>query len=99
MSLSRKHYQAVADILARARSRKPERNPNVVIDRITRDFVEYFHSDNPRFDSRRFIEACHIGPRDPEPSLEDEIREAYRDGDDARLAKLQQELLSSIVRD
>ena len=53
MSLSRKHYQAIADIIrTRGTSNKNQ------VENIKSDLAEYFQEDNPRFDKERFWKAC-----------------------------------------
>ena len=49
MTLSRKHYVAIAEILNQAE----------VTHALCRDFAEYFAKDNPRFDEARFLNASY----------------------------------------
>jgi hypothetical protein len=53
MTLSRKHYQAIADII-RTRGTSNENQ----VENIKSDLAEYFQEDNPRFDKERFWKAC-----------------------------------------
>ena len=51
--MTRKHFQAVADILKDAASLNTEQR-----DELARDFARLFQSENPRFDGSRFQRAC-----------------------------------------
>ena len=59
--LSRKNYEAVAEIfrVTRARTKLGEyQSPHKVIDALEAEFEDYFASDNGRFDRERFRSAC-----------------------------------------
>lgn len=71
MTLSRKHYTAVADILRLERgtaTAQQEAHPAEqrsfyegairATERLTDSLCIYFHSDNPNFDPARFRRAC-----------------------------------------
>jgi len=55
--LSRKHYQAVGEIL----SHFPEGSPTASMSKMAESFADMFARDNPRFDRARFYEACGLG--------------------------------------
>ena len=67
---SRKHYEAVAAMLAERYSDVTEQGQkcrltieqeaaaNEQLDKLIVDLARYFKADNPRFDHLRFIEAC-----------------------------------------
>jgi len=50
--LTKKHYQACAEILAKHREHCPSD--------LVADFAAYFKRDNPRFDVARFNVACGL---------------------------------------
>lgn len=56
MSLSRKHYKAIADIMNRYSLLHPV---EFTIDDCIADLATYFKQDNPRFDKQRFYDACY----------------------------------------
>ena len=53
MSLSRKDYIAIADII-RTRGTSNENQ----VENIKSDLAEYFQEDNPNFDKEKFWKAC-----------------------------------------
>ena len=55
MSLSRKHYVAVAAILSEYTD-----NGTHTPGFIAEDLASYFASDNPAFDRQRFLKACGV---------------------------------------
>lgn len=63
MSLSRKHYEAVADILLDSANDGAEptydQHDRAVLSVASR-LADYFASDNERFDRGRFLKACGV---------------------------------------
>lgn len=60
--LTRKHYEAIAEILS---EHKDDSQYSTVIDErrvesISLSLADYFEKDNPRFDRDRFLEACGV---------------------------------------
>lgn len=64
-SMSRAHFQLVADVI-RARVRLHGARPLRVstLQELTKDFADAFAATNPRFNRRRFIEACGFNDDD-----------------------------------
>lgn len=63
--LTRRVFVDTAEILKAARGRidrlsEGEKGADRLIDSVARDFAAYFRSENPRFDSDRFLKACGI---------------------------------------
>jgi hypothetical protein len=58
MSFSRRHFVAVARILADA-AKDPEQRP--AVKRLTAEFVTLFAASNPRFSAQRFRNAASVG--------------------------------------
>lgn len=54
MSLSRKDYEAVAQILKRAKTVELDETAAAIADGL----IQYFTEDNPRFDKVRFLKAA-----------------------------------------
>ena len=54
MSFSRRHFVAVARILADASGRPEQR---ALVNKLTTEFVTLFAADNPRFSAQRFRDA------------------------------------------
>ena len=54
--LSRKHYTAIANILA---NNQPDIH-KAYVRCIARQLAGYFEQDNPRFDRKKFLEACGV---------------------------------------
>lgn len=48
--MSRKHYEKIAEAL-----RKNDDKRNIIL-----ELSMFFSEDNPRFDTTRFLEACHF---------------------------------------
>ena len=66
MALSRKHYEAVAELLAK-NARFFEGAPDMyglgkreALDDVTNDLADYFASENPYFDRERFLKAAGV---------------------------------------
>lgn len=57
MTLTRTHYNAIANILIRHGTF----DENKYLKEFIGEFCEYFHRDNARFDTSRFIETITIG--------------------------------------
>ena len=57
MSMSRKHYQAFAALLAAERAIAPL-EANRTVDNVTLAIADLFAQDNPRFDRYRFYDAA-----------------------------------------
>ena len=55
----RRHYRAVANVIASIPARDPEPQIDCLIDR----FVELFRADNSNFEPKRFRDACAGVPR------------------------------------
>jgi hypothetical protein len=67
MSLSRKHYCAVAAIIANECERAPKQATEIFArgriagaSNVAADIADYFASDNPQFDRARFLAACKV---------------------------------------
>lgn len=58
--MSRKHYVAVAAILAGERALSTTDAERRRLDNITRSLADVFKRDNGRFDRSRFYDACGI---------------------------------------
>ncbi len=60
MTLSRKHYRAIAEILRSARRDIDtiEAGPEDAIDCIENELIGLFRADNPVFDTARFCDAA-----------------------------------------
>ncbi len=58
--MSRKHYVAVASVLAADRAIARTDGERRVIDNIARSLADVFKRDNGRFDRQRFYVACGI---------------------------------------
>jgi len=56
MSISKKHYQAIASIINFRTTAKK----NICSEHIIKDLADYFSSDNPLFDRDRFLSACGV---------------------------------------
>ncbi len=60
MSLSRKHFQSLADILKGARKALDHTdNPEFILDKIERDIIVFCKQENQSFDSQRFVQTIH----------------------------------------
>lgn len=66
MAMSRKHYEAVAEILAK-NARFYEGAPDMyglgkreALVELTWDLAEYFTTENPNFDRQRFLKAAGV---------------------------------------
>jgi hypothetical protein len=58
MSLSRKHFEAVAEILLRERDKTLEgERAWYAVDRIAYELAKYFRTQNENFDIQRFLAA------------------------------------------
>lgn len=66
MSLSRKHYQAIADIikdqlvLSQPLSDQQDDGAVVAVNDLAIQLSNYFKADNSNFDRFRFLEACGL---------------------------------------
>lgn len=63
MALSRKHYNAVAEIISRRNREavRPDDEARLFIRYIAEDLADLFQADNPQhFDRRRFLAACGV---------------------------------------
>ena len=65
MSLSKKNYEAVAELLRTQVIPGPdesveEQTWNDAVEVIASDLAGYFAADNPRFDRGRFLKACGL---------------------------------------
>jgi hypothetical protein len=63
MSLSRKHYCAVADELAAAieiNRYLADKSAVQAVERVAEGLAKYFASDNPNFDRAKFLAACKV---------------------------------------
>ena len=61
MSLSRKHFQALADITRDARSaatQPPFNNATDALDAVQQSLADFCSQHNPNFDRARFLAAC-----------------------------------------
>jgi len=58
--LSRKHYCAIARIMADDYPLAENNTPADVWQRAVNHLAEYFTQDNPRFDRARFLKACGL---------------------------------------
>lgn len=59
MSLSKKHFKAIAEIIKRANlDAKHGNDAKLVLSSLEIDLCHYFMSENSAFDSGRFREAC-----------------------------------------
>lgn len=56
-AFQRRHYQAVADIVARAKARPNDCAQEAITD-LQQDFADFFAGGNGRFDRERFARAC-----------------------------------------
>lgn len=56
--MTRKHYIAVAQVLAAANEQVGYLSPDALIKGITEGLADVFAADNPRFDRQRFIAAA-----------------------------------------
>lgn len=56
--MSRKHYRAVAEVLATARGMTDD--ADVALDYVTRELASLFKLDNPNFDYTRFYDAAEL---------------------------------------
>lgn len=54
--MTRKDYVETARILNKYKMSMPEQE----FDALTDDFSFFFENDNPRFNSEKFLEACHV---------------------------------------
>jgi len=57
MSMSRKHFQALADIVAEY----AEGGEGVGVERLAHDLATFCREQNPHFDRDRFMRACGVG--------------------------------------
>jgi hypothetical protein len=53
--LTKKHFQAVADILGPNEKTKMPAKYRLVV---AMEFARYFQQENPQFDQKRFLKAC-----------------------------------------
>jgi len=64
--MSRKHYRAVAEVIASAavdaREVHPSETPIGVVEQIARELADVFKRDNSAFSYTTFYEACGIEP-------------------------------------
>ena len=56
MNLTKRHFKVIAKII----KNEVEGNPNQSYYILTKRLGEYFHIENPRFDIKKFIEACGV---------------------------------------
>ena len=57
----RRHYQAIAEVIARARARAQHNDsPAEVVADLEQEFVDLFRADNGRFSASRFIAAANL---------------------------------------
>lgn len=68
--MSKRHFKAVADILAGEYATSGTVAARAKVDAITRSLADLFISENPRFDRARFYAAVGIGM---EPNLMDDM--------------------------
>ena len=60
VAFQRRHYKAIANIIARARARaRYNDSPAEVVADLEQEFVDLFQSDNARFSPSRFIAAAN----------------------------------------
>lgn len=61
--MSRKHYESVANMVARldATLSDPTQAPDIAVRDHADDLADLFADDNPAFDRDRFIRACGFG--------------------------------------
>ena len=66
MSLTRKNYERIAEILKEKLRRCPGRGSDagLTVEAIAGELAEYFAEDNPHFDRCRFLKACEIEEED-----------------------------------
>ena len=64
---TRQHYKAIAGIIDKAMGPKSEailldvqRESMQIRMKFASDFADYFATDNPRFDRKKFLEACGL---------------------------------------
>ena len=60
-AFQRRHYQAIAEILATALSDQQGNRDlfvTALVERITGQFADMFAADNPRFSRQRFVDAA-----------------------------------------
>jgi hypothetical protein len=62
MSMSRKHYVAVADLLSRSAAKGTDR---ATVEYLAVGLADIFAADNSRFDRERFLAAVALGGSDP----------------------------------
>jgi len=60
--LKKKHYDAVGEVLKANLAKYPE--SKAAITNVTQDLAEYFESENPMFQSDRFIAGCGVENND-----------------------------------
>jgi hypothetical protein len=60
MAMSRKHYTAVADILAAELSIETHSASQRAVSNVARSLADVFASDNPNFDRSRFYTAVGL---------------------------------------
>lgn len=59
--MSKKHFIQIARDIKRARGQKPGALGTIaVIDGLAEDLADTFAQCNPRFDRRRFLDACGV---------------------------------------
>lgn len=58
--MTRKHFEAIAAILAEQHDHDPNSNDYLVIYDTATDLASYFATENPNFDRRRFLKACGL---------------------------------------
>ena len=57
----RRHYAAVAQVIARARARAQHNDcPAECVADLEQEFVDLFRADNPKFSPSRFIAAANV---------------------------------------
>lgn len=63
MTMTRSHFQMIADSIATVRAANPGANSSATLEALAHEFAAKLSSTNPRFDSRRFLTACGIEVR------------------------------------
>ena len=57
MSLTRKHFQGLADVMKDAKRERPEQS---CVDAIAKQLAPYLATTNPAFNRSKFLEACGV---------------------------------------